>query len=185
MVNPSHQPVIVIGAGVSGLLLAQHLREWQIPFRVFERDLGHAYRGVGWGLSLHWSLPAVRRLLPDDLVRRLPEAYVDRLAVENGESSAFPFFDLASGELVAETPKAPESDRIRVSRQRLLQILATGIDVQVRGFGISKSSRGKNLLLTLPLARSGGKPSPNTSPQATTRSRLLSRTAHRAWALYW
>ncbi|KAK1762504.1 putative FAD-dependent monooxygenase [Phialemonium atrogriseum] len=132
MVNPPHQPVIVIGAGVSGLLLAQHLRERQIPFRVFERDLGHAYRGVGWGLSLHWSLPAVRSLLPEDLVRRLPEAYVDRLAVENGESSAFPFFDLASGELVAKTPKAPESDRIRVSRQRLLQILATGIDIQWR-----------------------------------------------------
>ncbi len=124
-------PVLIVGAGISGLLLAQYLRKEQIAFQIFERDADLATRGVGWGLTLHWSLPALRSLLPENLVRRLPEAYVDRAAVERGETSAFPFFDLSTGELKASTPAAPESQRIRVSRERLRHLLSAGIDIQV------------------------------------------------------
>ncbi|KAF4982459.1 hypothetical protein FZEAL_1913 [Fusarium zealandicum] len=123
-------PVLIAGAGISGLLLAQHLRQQGIPARVFERDGHLETRGVGWGLTLHWSLPALRSLLPDHLVQRLPEAYVDRSAVAAGASSTFPFFDLSSGELKAATPRAPESDRIRVSRQGLRNLLTTSIDIE-------------------------------------------------------
>ncbi|KAJ5020060.1 hypothetical protein K4K57_003467 [Colletotrichum sp. SAR 10_99] len=123
-------PVIIIGAGVSGLLLAQHLRKTGVPFRIFERDTDLTTRGVGWGLTLHWSLPALRSLLPEDLVARLPEAYVDRAAVARGEASAFPFFDLSTGELKGASPRAPESLRIRVTRERLRRLVATGIDIQ-------------------------------------------------------
>ncbi|OLN96780.1 putative FAD-dependent monooxygenase [Colletotrichum chlorophyti] len=125
-------PVIIIGAGVSGLLLAQHLRSNNIPFRIFERDTDLTTRGVGWGLTLHWSLPALRFLLPEDLVARLPEAYVDRAAVARGEASAFPFFDLSTGELKGASPRAPESLRIRVTRERLRRLVATDVDIQVR-----------------------------------------------------
>lgn len=125
-------PVIIIGAGVSGLLLAQYLRKNGVPFRIFERDTDLTTRGVGWGLTLHWSLPALRSLLPEDLVARLPEAYVDRAAVARGEASAFPFFDLSTGELKGASPRAPESLRIRVTRERLRRLVATGIDIQVR-----------------------------------------------------
>ncbi|KAI9158881.1 LOW QUALITY PROTEIN: putative FAD-dependent monooxygenase [Paramyrothecium foliicola] len=123
-------PVLIIGAGISGLLLAQHLRNNGVPFRIFERDTDLETRGVGWGLTLHWSLPALRSLLDPELVRRLPEAYVDRLAVAAGESSRFPFYDLSTGQLTAETPRASEADRIRVTRQRLRYLLATGIDIE-------------------------------------------------------
>lgn len=131
--EPSAKPVLIIGAGISGLLLAQHLRKHAIPSVVFERDNDLTTRGIGWGLTLHWSLPALRSLLPDDLVRRIPDTYVDRAAVEAGAVTRFPFFDLSTGELKAATPKAPESHRIRVTRGRLRQLLATGIDIQVRG----------------------------------------------------
>ncbi|KAK0615329.1 hypothetical protein B0T17DRAFT_511099 [Bombardia bombarda] len=127
---PQQNPIIIIGAGLSGLLLAQYLRKFDIPYLIFERDGDLTTRGVGWGLTLHWSLPALRSLLPQDLVDRLPEAYVDRGAVERGEMTAFPFFDLSTGELKAAAPKLPELQRIRVARKRLRQILATGIDVQ-------------------------------------------------------
>ncbi len=43
------KPVLIIGAGVSGLLLAQCLRVSGISFRVFERDHDLTTRGVGWG----------------------------------------------------------------------------------------------------------------------------------------
>lgn len=133
---PTTKPILIVGAGVSGLLLAQYLRKTadsnnsRVPFRIFERDADLATRGLGWGLTLHWSLPALRVLLPDNLVRRLPEAYVDRAAVDEGRPSTFPFFDLSSGELKAKTPPAPESQRIRVSRDRLRRLLATALDIE-------------------------------------------------------
>lgn len=122
--------IIIVGAGVSGLLLAQYLRKSGVSFRIFERDASLTTRGVGWGLTLHWSLPALRTLLPDHLVQRLPETYVDRVAVANGQTSAFPFYDLSTGELKAATPPAPESHRIRVARDRFRRLLATDIDIQ-------------------------------------------------------
>ncbi|VUC35375.1 unnamed protein product [Clonostachys rosea] len=124
------EPIIIIGAGVSGLVLAQYLRKEKIPFKLFERDTDLETRGVGWGLTLHWSLPALRKLLPEDLVARIPEAYVDRAAVQAGDVSRFPFFDLSTGELIAQSPALPEWQRIRVSRQKLRELLATGLDIQ-------------------------------------------------------
>ncbi|KAL2189213.1 FAD/NAD(P)-binding domain-containing protein [Thermothelomyces heterothallicus CBS 203.75] len=132
MASPDQKPIIIIGAGISGLLLAQYLRKsgTRVPFRVFERDADLTTRGIGWGLTLHWSLPALRSLLPEDIVRRLPEAYVDRAAVAEGRPSTFPFFDLSTGELKAKTPTADESQRIRVTRDRLRCLLSTGVDIQ-------------------------------------------------------
>jgi 2-polyprenyl-6-methoxyphenol hydroxylase-like FAD-dependent oxidoreductase len=125
-------PVLIIGAGISGLLLAQQLRKLNIPYRIFDRDDDFTTRGVGWGMTLHWSLPALRECLPDDVLCQVPQAYVDRAAVERGEQTAYPFFNLNTGEFQAATPKLPESQRIRVSRQRLRGVLATGVDVQWR-----------------------------------------------------
>ena len=124
-------PVLIIGAGISGLLLAQQLRQLNIPFHIFERDTDFTSRGSGWGLTLHWSLPALRELLPADLISRLPDTYVDRAAVERNEDSTFPFFDLSTGEKKGAVPRAGEHERIRVSREKLRQLLATGIDTKV------------------------------------------------------
>ncbi|KAH6612266.1 hypothetical protein B0J18DRAFT_77587 [Chaetomium sp. MPI-SDFR-AT-0129] len=126
------KPILILGAGLSGLLLAQYLRKTgsNRPVLIFERDADLATRGIGWGLTLHWSLPALRSLLPEELVQRLPEAYVDRAAVEQGRPSTFPFYDISTGELKAKTPTATESHRIRVTRDRLRRLLATDLDIQ-------------------------------------------------------
>ncbi|KAG7290104.1 hypothetical protein NEMBOFW57_000099 [Staphylotrichum longicolle] len=112
----TQKPILIIGAGVSGLLLAQYLRKTgsQVPVQVFERDADLATRGLGWGLTLHWSLPALRSLLPEDLVARLPEAYVDRAAVDEGRPSTFPFYDLSTGELKAKTPTASSHEKYHI-----------------------------------------------------------------------
>jgi hypothetical protein len=124
-------PILIIGAGISGLLLAQQLRQLNLPFQVFERDDNFSTRGSGWGLTLHWSLPALRELLSEDLLSRLPDTYVDRAAVARGECSTFPFFDLTTGEMKSASPRAGENERIRVTRERLRRLLATGICIQV------------------------------------------------------
>jgi hypothetical protein len=74
----------------------------------------------------------LRELLPEDLLEQLPDTYVDRAAVERGESSTFPFFDLSTGQKKSSSPKALESQRIRVTRERLRRLLATNIDIKVR-----------------------------------------------------
>lgn len=124
--------VLIIGAGVSGLLLAQHLKREGVSYRIFERDADLATRGAGWGLTLHWSLTALQSLLPSGLAERIcDESSVDRWADRRGELSRFPFFDLDSGELKTQTPGAVKSARVRVTRQRLRKLLAEGIEIEV------------------------------------------------------
>lgn len=120
--------ILIIGAGITGLLLAQALKKASIPFTVFERDPHVSFRGKGWGLTIHWSLQTFISLLPQHLVDRLPEVYVDRQASERGENGNFLFFDLRSGEA---RWKVPPNKRIRVSRERLRSLLLEGLDVQV------------------------------------------------------
>lgn len=128
-------PVLIIGAGPAGFLLAQTLRRHHIPYRIFDRapdpsSSSLSTNRLGWGLTLHWSLPTLHNLLPKELVERLPEAYSDRRTVESGEATAFPFYDLSTAELKGVTPKLKESERIRVSRARLSDILGTGVNVE-------------------------------------------------------
>ncbi|KAJ5963196.1 hypothetical protein N7481_013501 [Penicillium waksmanii] len=65
--------ILIVGAGISGLILAQHLQSKQIPFEIFDRDSALDARNGGWGLTLHWSLPALRSLLPDELWSKMLE----------------------------------------------------------------------------------------------------------------
>ncbi|PYH80319.1 FAD/NAD(P)-binding domain-containing protein [Aspergillus uvarum CBS 121591] len=119
-------PVLIAGAGISGLLLAQYLQRHHIPYLLFEQDGSIDARSGGWGLTLHWGLPALRELLPDHLVARLPETYVNKAAAVRGDTGRFQFFDLRTGSALYSVPAA---ERIRVSRVRLRQLLATDLDL--------------------------------------------------------
>ncbi|KAJ5340578.1 hypothetical protein N7541_009702 [Penicillium brevicompactum] len=121
------EPILIIGAGVSGLVLAQYLQTHGIAFKIFDRDSAVDARSGGWGLTLHWSLPALRELLPQHLVDRFPETFVNKDASSRGDTGRFQFFDLKSGAALYDIPAA---ERIRVSRVRLRDLLTTGIDVQ-------------------------------------------------------
>lgn len=124
----SSLPIVIIGAGVSGLTLAQYLRKSNVPFQIFERDASISARNGGWGLTLHWGLAALRQLLPEDILSRLNETCVNKEAVSNGDTGRYQFLDLCSGSALCDVPAA---ERIRVSRTRLRRLLADGVDVQV------------------------------------------------------
>ena len=44
--------VLIVGAGPAGLLLAQILRRYGVPFELFERDEGLGDRAQGWAVAL-------------------------------------------------------------------------------------------------------------------------------------
>lgn len=130
--DPPH--VLIIGAGITGLVLAQALRSQGVRFTIYERDPDPSYRGRGWGLTIHWALDTLLLLLPQNIIDRLPETYVNPVAVAVGE---FPFFNLRSGE---RRWQLPSRTRIRVRREGLRKLLMEGIDVKVSDFLLCASS---------------------------------------------
>jgi len=142
------QHILIIGAGITGLVFAQSLRKRvsaSLPtpsFTIYEKDPDPAYRGTGWGLTIHWALSDFESLIPRYLLDRLPETFVDAEAVERGEIGNFLLFDLQTGE---EKYRVPPSKRIRVSRERLRALLMDGLDIQVgNSFQDSRSKHQKN-----------------------------------------
>ncbi|KAI1339723.1 FAD/NAD(P)-binding domain-containing protein [Xylariaceae sp. FL0016] len=54
MLDESNRPrVLIVGAGLGGLTLAQSLRKKGIPFEIFERDTDVASRSQGWAIGMH------------------------------------------------------------------------------------------------------------------------------------
>lgn len=45
--------VLIVGAGLGGLTLAQALRKHEISFEIFERDESPDARQQGWAIGLH------------------------------------------------------------------------------------------------------------------------------------
>ena len=127
-------PVLIVGAGISGLVLAQYLQSQGVRFEIFDRDSALDARTGGWGLTLHWALPALRSLLPPHLVERFPETFVNKEASARGDAGSFLFFNLKSGEALYSVP---DEERIRVNRGRLRELLTSGLDVRVRSRLIS------------------------------------------------
>ena len=123
--------VLIIGAGITGLVLGQVFKKNDIAFSIFERDPSVSTRGRGWGLTIHWALDTLIDLLPQHIVDRLQETYVDPESSKKGENGNFLFFDLKNGET---RWKVPPNKRIRVSRERLGALLLEGLDVQVSRF---------------------------------------------------
>ena len=129
--------VLIIGAGITGLVLAQALRNHGVRFTIYERDPDPSYRGRGWGLTIHWALDTLLFLLPQNIIDRLPETYVDPVAVGVGQKGTFPFFDLRTGE---RRWQLTSPNRIRVGRERLRKLLMEEIDVEVSNFLLCASS---------------------------------------------
>lgn len=123
-------PILIVGAGISGLTLAQYLRKANVPFRIFERDASMTSRTGGWGLTVHWALPALEELLPADIASRLRETSVNKEAARRGDPGRYRFFNLKTGDPKYESPPSQEG-RIRVLRTKLRALLATDINIEV------------------------------------------------------
>jgi hypothetical protein len=121
-------PVIIVGAGVSGLTLAQACQKKNIPFRIFERDDSTSlsqHRADGKGLTECWPLNVLKYALPEELVMCLSGCHASRGAVGSGEENHYDIFNLETAE-----PKREKSTRVRLSQEKFRKLLLKGIEVQ-------------------------------------------------------
>lgn len=134
--------ILIVGAGLTGLILAQALRNFnnsaaaalsstRYTYEIYERD-SHAFaRGGGWSLTIHWALTDLRNMLSEDIVSRISECLVNPEAVEKSLPGIFQFLNLVTGEQIEAWP-IPSGVASRVSREKIISLLLEGLDVQVR-----------------------------------------------------
>ncbi|KAI1390924.1 FAD/NAD(P)-binding domain-containing protein [Hypoxylon trugodes] len=128
--NQAELPVLIIGAGCSGLALANGLKQKGIPFKLFERDAVLSPRnGRDWGLACHWSVPLLRSLLGEAKWSRISETLADpHHPIQNVER--FPLYNGATGEILVATPI---ENLLRFLRSRLrafaAEDLVAGVDI--------------------------------------------------------
>ena len=132
--------ILIAGAGLTGLILAQGLRKFnaspaaashptKYTYSIFERDPYAFSRGGGYSLSIHWALTNLRSALPEDILAGLHDCLVNPLAFEQNEPGNFQYLNLRTGEPVVAFPFRPGS-AARVSREKIIKLLMKGLDVQ-------------------------------------------------------
>ncbi|KAE9368194.1 monooxygenase [Stipitochalara longipes BDJ] len=119
--------VLIIGAGVTGLLIAHGLKQAGIRFSIFESEPSALhYRPREWSMGIHWSLPQLEALLPPDLRVRLKEAQNDPF-LDAPDKDGIPIYNGLDGTVLKAIP-VPRT--IRVSRRKLRAFCSQGIDVK-------------------------------------------------------
>ncbi|ETS83520.1 hypothetical protein PFICI_05396 [Pestalotiopsis fici W106-1] len=118
--------VLIIGAGLGGLTLAQCLRKQGITFDVFERDNSEQARSQGWAIGLHTILKELENAVPSDLPNlRKAVNHLTPLDL----STQICFYTGAVNQRVG-VQDTPETPCLRANRPKLRQWLATDIPIQ-------------------------------------------------------
>ncbi|KAL2060684.1 hypothetical protein VTL71DRAFT_9325 [Oculimacula yallundae] len=124
MSEPLH--ILIIGAGITGLLLAQGLKAAGIKYTIFDLEAHPNLRKREWTLNLHSASSDLRKLLSPDLYSRLREAYTDPHHVWE-ELEYTPWYNSQTGEVIHRVPR---TDTINISRRRMRKLCGDGIEVQ-------------------------------------------------------
>lgn len=120
------EPILISGAGLIGLALAQSLKRLGIPFIIFDRDESVTARGQGWGITLHWALQSLLDVIPEDLHQEIFNAQVIP-GFDQKDTGTFLYLDASNCQTVV---KIPPSRRLRVRREQLRRVLLSGLDVK-------------------------------------------------------
>jgi 2-polyprenyl-6-methoxyphenol hydroxylase-like FAD-dependent oxidoreductase len=110
MAASTRKPILISGAGIASLLLAQSLRRASIPFQIFERDASVSFRGQGYRLRLSEDgLDAIESVLGPEGFQK----FWDKCGKTGG--SGFSAVDAATGGKVSAPPEsAKDGNREKV-----------------------------------------------------------------------
>ncbi|KAB8293043.1 hypothetical protein EYC80_007405 [Monilinia laxa] len=131
--------VLIVGAGIVGLTLAQGCRENGIEFEIVERD-ETGKRAQGWAITLHWCLRSLERTIGKRLSELIYTATIDPTL--NDVDGNFLFLNARKAEPRYKIP--PSKQRRRLDRQKFRNLLATDLNVR----------EGKKLSSLTPLSES-------------------------------
>ncbi|KAL6245649.1 hypothetical protein RBB50_007648 [Rhinocladiella similis] len=114
-------PILIIGAGLGGLSLAQSLKKDQIPFKIFERDDTASYRAQGYRIRIFQHM--LKKLLPQDVFETLEKACPD--VIPGGRR-----IDAITGERHdgLRGPDQKEQHSWNADRTLMRKILLTGLE---------------------------------------------------------
>ncbi|KAH8691982.1 putative monooxygenase [Talaromyces proteolyticus] len=125
--DKSSAKVAIIGAGLTGLLVAHGLTKNGFKVSVFDSETSIDTRLRDWTILLHWAMPTFEKLLPEEVIKALPGAICNPHLTFNDEVECLPCYNGITGDILFKSP-LPGSRR--VSRQRLRRVLAQGLDIK-------------------------------------------------------
>ncbi|KAF1993838.1 PEX11-domain-containing protein [Amniculicola lignicola CBS 123094] len=99
-----------------------------LPFTIFEAETATTYQTHPreWAMTLHGNSTHIAKCLPEPLLARLPETYVDA-TIDPATVTGLPIYNGKTGALVLEMEV---ENPCRVSRRKLRDLFCEGIDVQ-------------------------------------------------------
>ncbi|KAB8748970.1 hypothetical protein FH972_026521 [Carpinus fangiana] len=132
--------VVVIGAGATGLLVAQGLKQANVRCRIFERDdpANSTRRPRDWSMGLHWGREYIDKMLPPHLKADLHTISTDHWsetlsrdeyewAQSKTDMETFPMVNGATGEIITHI-KAITSRR--ATRQKTKNLFSRDLDIE-------------------------------------------------------
>ncbi|CAK7271604.1 hypothetical protein SEPCBS57363_004707 [Sporothrix epigloea] len=119
--------VAIVGAGLTGLLAAHGLKKNGFDVVIFDGEAHIDARPRDWTIVLHWALPIMLAMLPDDIAAKLPRAICNPGLEFDANAESLPIYNGVTGDLMFASPM-PGSRRI--ARRRLRAVLAEGLDIQ-------------------------------------------------------
>ena len=125
----AQKPILISGAGISSLLLAQSLLRSNIPFRIYERDASIAFRGQGYRLRLaDEGLDAIESILGPEF-----EEFYGICGKTAG--SGFSAYNANTGEQtehkVAETLQTREDKVVGIARGEMRDFFMRGCEENI------------------------------------------------------
>ncbi|KAM3558256.1 hypothetical protein ARSEF4850_004685 [Beauveria asiatica] len=138
--NKDKPVVVIIGAGLTGLLAAQGLKQNGFRAIVVEKEEGIDARPREWTMLVHWAMPIFQRLVPENILQNLDDALCNPHLEFDAQVETLPCYNGVTGKLLfcSPTPGAR-----RVSRRRLRALLARDVDIRW-GMSLKRISRLEN-----------------------------------------
>ncbi|CAI6237373.1 unnamed protein product [Periconia digitata] len=124
--TPSETHVLIIGAGITGLVLAQALKQSGIRCSIFEKDSSLNVRSNEWTMAIHWSLERLETLLPPGVYANMEKASCNP-AVPIDAGGNYPIIHGETGNILAGVPY---KRGLRVPRSKMRALCGEGIPVQ-------------------------------------------------------
>lgn len=121
--------VIIIGAGICGLTIAQGLKKAGVQFTIFEAAKRDPRQSKDWNMGLHWGVPILKDLLPESLVSKLDSVVSLNPVVDETANRTISIYDGKTGELIKHS--VMDDPFLRVRRRQLKALCEEGMDVLV------------------------------------------------------